>query len=380
MTTTHLPTQVPLGVAIVGCGIIGKTHAAAIAAVPGLTVTAVVDADPTFATALADTIEATGEARPRQFSSLGAALLDDSVALVAICTPSGLHVELAEEAVSAGRHVVIEKPLDVDLARARRAGEFAAAAEGRGLVVSVISQHRFDPASRVVRRAIDAGEFGRITSGVASIAWWRGQEYYDSADWRGTWALDGGGAAMNQGVHTIDLLLWYLGRPVEVSARTALLAHERIEVEDTLVATVTFASGALGVIHATTAAYPGLSTRVQLYGSEGSAVIQDDRLEYFHTASAAGANQAADRVPVEELSTSAIEPDRFVLGHTRQYADVVEAIATGRPPVVRVADALLTFALTRALYLSATLGRTIGIAEVLNGSLDDVEVRTEEPA
>jgi UDP-N-acetyl-2-amino-2-deoxyglucuronate dehydrogenase len=140
---------------------------------------------------------------------------------------------------------------------------------------------------------------------------------------------------------------------------------------------VTFASGALAVIHATTAAYPGLSTRVQVYGSNGSAIIQDDRLEYFHTGSASGQNQAADRVPAEELSTSTDDSDRFVLGHARQYADVVEAIRTGRRPLVRVADALLAFALVRGLYLSATLARTVGIAEVLDGSLDGVAVRTE---
>jgi UDP-N-acetyl-2-amino-2-deoxyglucuronate dehydrogenase len=384
MTSSHTQAPASLGVAIVGCGMIGKTHAAAIGAVPGLTVIAVVDAEPASAAALADTIEASGVARPREFSSLSAALLDDSVALVAICTPSGLHVELAEEAIAARKHVVIEKPLDVDLARARRAAEMATTAETRGLVMSVISQHRFDPASDAVHRAIEAGEFGRITSGVASVAWWRSQDYYDSAEWRGTWALDGGGAAMNQGVHTIDLLLWYLGQPLEVSARTALLAHERIEVEDALVATVTFASGALAVIHATTAAYPGLSTRVQVYGSRGSAIIQDDRLEYFHSAAYdnddARANQAADRVPLEELTTSPIESDRFSLGHVRQYADVLDAIVTGRRPVVRVADALLAFAVIRALYLSSTLARTVTIDEVLDGSLDDVEVLTGERA
>ncbi len=134
----------------------------------------------------------------------------------------------------------------------------------------MISQHRFDPASQVVRAAVTAGRLGKITSGLASIALWRSQEYYDSGEWRGTWALDGGGALMNQGVHQIDLLVWMPGRPVAVSATTARLAHEGIEVEDTAVATIRFDGGALAVVHGTTAAHPGISNRVQVQGSQGS--------------------------------------------------------------------------------------------------------------
>ena len=126
------------------------------------------------------------------------------------------------------------------------------------------------------------GQLGTITSAIASHAWWRGQTYYDSGDWRGTWALDGGGAVMNQTVHTINLMITTLGTPVEVFAYTACLAHERIEVEDTAVAVVKFASGALGVIHGTTAAYPGLDASLRVFGSKGSAVITNDELVFLH--------------------------------------------------------------------------------------------------
>ena len=131
-------------------------------------------------------------------------------------------------------------------------------------------------------RPFEDGNLGRITSAIASHAWWRGQSYYDSGDWRGTWAMDGGGATMNQTVHTIDLMVSILGVPVEVFAYTACLAHERIEVEDTAVAVVKFDSGALGIIHATTAAYPGLDASLRIFGSKGSAVISDDELIYLH--------------------------------------------------------------------------------------------------
>jgi predicted dehydrogenase len=245
----------------------------------------------------------------------------------------------------------------------------------------VVSQHRFDPASVAVAGALAAGRLGRVTSAVASVAWWRGQDYYDSARWRGTWVLDGGGAVMNQGVHTVDLLGWLLGRPTEVFAHTGRLAHERIEVEDVAVATIRFASGALGVLHATTAAYPGTAVRLAVHGDRGTAVIHDDQLEYFHAAGEDGpANQAARVVPAEELRGAPKPADGFVLGHLRQYRDVVDAIDGRRPASVRVDDALAALAVVKAIYLSATLGRPIAVDEVLDGTFDDVAVATEELA
>jgi UDP-N-acetyl-2-amino-2-deoxyglucuronate dehydrogenase len=372
----------PLAVAIVGCGIIGLNHAKAISLHPDLVVTALVDAIPQAATTLADSIEADGAARPAEFGTLAEALAAASIDLVVICTPSGQHVVLAEEAIAAGRHVLIEKPLDVTVPRAKLIAELAAEAEADGLVVSVISQHRFDPASVVIAEAIANDGFGRVTSAVASVAWWRSQDYYDSGQWRGTWELDGGGAVMNQGVHTVDLLLWFLGRPVEIQAHTALLAHGRVEVEDVAVATIRFESGALAVLHATTAAFPGLSVRLQVHGSRGSAIIEDDQLEFFHVAGDDGgaSNQAADVVAPGEVRGGERDPNRFAIGHLRQYEDVVAAIREGRPPRVRVDDALLALAVVRCLYLSSTLGRSVTLDEVLDGSLDDVTVTTEGAA
>ena len=281
----------PIGVAVVGAGIIGRNHAAAILRHPRLRVAAVVDPDESARTALVDTLG--GDAA--QFGTLTAALAADAgIDLVAICTPSGLHAEDAELALTAGRHVFVEKPLDVSLPGARRLARLAARAEQRGLVVTVVSQHRFDPASVAVAGALAAGRLGRLTSAVASIAWWRGQDYYDSASWRGTWALDGGGALMNQGVHTVDLLVWLLGQPIEVFAYTGRLAHEGIEVEDVAVATIRFASGALCVLHATTAAYPGTAVRLAVHGDRGTAVLHDDQLEYFHAAGDGGGDGGGD--------------------------------------------------------------------------------------
>jgi UDP-N-acetyl-2-amino-2-deoxyglucuronate dehydrogenase len=364
-------------VAIVGCGTIAYNHANAIARIPHVEIGALVDVDASAADALAGHIESHGRSRPDVFGSLEDALAAAGVGLVVICTPSGLHVSLAEKALNGGASVVIEKPLDVSLPRAREILKLAERARANGLVVSVISQHRFDPSSVVVHRAIESGELGRLTSGIASIAWWRDQAYYDSASWRGTWELDGGGAAMNQGVHTIDLLLWMFGRPLEVSARSATLAHDRIEVEDTLVSTITFESGALAVIHATTAAFPNVGTRLQVHGSQGSAIIEEDQLLFFASSGSEQHGNVAEKlVAPRDRRGNPKEPESFVTGHERQYLDIVEAIREQREPAVRVADALLALAVVRALYVSATLGRTIAVAEVLDGLHDSVRVST----
>jgi predicted dehydrogenase len=177
---------------------------------------------------------------------------------------------------------------------------------------------------------------------------------------------------MNQGIHTIDLLVWMLGEPVEVYARTACLAHQRIEVEDTAVATIAFAGGALGVVHGTTAAYPGLTARLQVHGDRGSAVIDGDELTYFHAAASdadspdygagATANQAADLVPQQASTPSAgADPGSLSDAHADQYRDFLDAVTEGRRPVVTVTEAITTLAVVRAIYDSARTGLPVPV-------------------
>ncbi len=343
--------------AVVGAGVIGKVHAKALAELPEVAeLVAVVDADPLRAKALADGYGVAAA------SDLDAVLRNDDIDAVCICTPSGLHADGAVAALEAGKHVVIEKPLDVSLAAADRVID---AEKRSGKTVAVISQHRFDKSTEKLLRAVADGRLGTITSAIASHAWWRGQSYYDSGDWRGTWALDGGGAVMNQTVHTVNLLITAVGTPVEVFAYTACLAHERIEVEDTAVAVVKFASGALGIIHGTTAAYPGLDASLRVLGSKGSAVISDDELVFMHeTAGAApeierseavGANQVTDDDKIEQA-------DRALgRAHRRQLADFVEAVTRGRSPRVGTADARTSLAVILAMYESAATGRPVAL-------------------
>ena len=380
-----------LNVAITGCGVIGRTHAVALQAFPEVRIVALVDAIPAASESLADFIEKKGAPRPPQFTTLQEAFDAVGIDLVALATPSGLHIQQGLEVLAAGKHAVIEKPLDVDLSRAQEIEAAANEAAAKGVVASVISQHRFDQSSVAVADAVAKGRFGRLTSAIASVAWWRSQGYYDSGDWRGTWSMDGGGALMNQGVHTVDLLLWFMGRPVEIHAHTARLAHERIEVEDTAVATITFENGGLAVLHATTAAYPGLTVRVQLMGSEGSAVVDNDRLQYFHSKDAGGesadmglqggGNQAEQELAkYPEEAYKAADPTVYPAGHVRQYRDILAAIAGGTQPGVTVSDAVNALAAVRSVYVSATLGQPVLFDDVLAGKYNDLEVRTGSTA
>jgi UDP-N-acetyl-2-amino-2-deoxyglucuronate dehydrogenase len=372
-----------LATAVVGCGAIGRTHVEAILALDRLHLGALVDPVAERAEALAAAVEERTGERPAVHPSLAGALAGpEKPGLVVLGTPSGMHVEQAVEALEGGAHVLVEKPVDVDVRRARTLAAAARAAGERGQVCSVVSQHRFDPSSQAVHRAVESGELGRLTSAVASVSWWRSQAYYDSGDWRGTWALDGGGALMNQGVHTLDLLLWFLGRPVAVSAEFGLLAHEDVEVEDTVVATLTFESGALAVLHATTAAHPGLTARIQVLGNRGAAVIDSDRLEYFHAAADAGespdmgmrggGNQAEHHRDPDEPALAGVDVAAFTRGHLRQYLDLLAAVDASRAPGVTVDDALLALATVRAVYVSATTGEKVAVADVLAGRHDDV--------
>lgn len=364
----HPPARTrPLRFAVVGAGVIGQHHAKVISELEEAELTVAVDAVEETAEKLAATYGADPVVR------LEDALARDDVDAVAICTPSGIHAEQGAVALEAGKHVIVEKPVDVSLEAALRLADAETRSPG---LATVISQHRFDPSSVAVHEAVEAGRLGVVTSGVASVSWWRGQAYYDSGGWRGTWRLDGGGSLMNQSIHTLDLLVWVLGRPVEVSAYTACLAHHDIEVEDTTVATVRFESGALGVVHATTAAYPGLTARLQVHGSMGSAVIDDDELTYFHAQSLApgseapaygagtSGNQASLLLPDpagETTPTAGSDPGALSVAHCRQYTDFIDAIRSGRAPKVTVGDACATLGVVLAIYRSAAEGRPVQV-------------------
>nr|AHE14695.1 oxidoreductase [uncultured bacterium] len=344
--------------ALVGAGVIGTHHGQVISQLADrLELAAVADLDLGRAQRLAD------EHGGRPFASLTDALADVDVDIVVVCTPTGRHGEVAIEALAAGKHVIVEKPAEITVGRT---DEMIEAQQKAGTLVTVISQHRFDRATEVTLAAIDRGELGRLTSGIASIDWWRGQSYYDSGDWRGTWELDGGGALMNQGVHTVDLLVAAMGRPVEVFAYTGTLAHERIEVEDVAVGVVRFDSGALGVLHATTAAYPGLSARLQVHGDRGSAVIDNDELAFFHATPAGsepedklmGTTQATSG---GSAATASSNPGQLSDAHRLQYLNFLGALDGTQQLRVDLETNRQSIAVITGVYESARTGRPVSL-------------------
>ena len=342
-------------VALVGAGVIGKHHGLVLSQLTDrLELVAVADVEIGRAESLA------AEHGGRPFASLTGALAGTDPDIVVVCTPTGRHGEVAIEALDAGKHVIIEKPAEVTVART---DEIIEARDKAGTLVTVISQHRFDPATEVTLAAIAGGELGRLTSGIAAIDWWRGQSYYDSGDWRGTWALDGGGALMNQGVHTVDLLVAAMGRPVEVFAYTGTLAHERIEVEDVAAGVVRFESGAVGVLHATTAAYPGLSARLQVHGDRGSSVIDNDQLAFFQ-ATAPGAAVAERLMGATEqraVPTAGSNPGLLSDAHRLQYLNFLGALDGTEALRVDLETNRQSIAVITGAYESARTGRPVAL-------------------
>ena len=290
---------------------------------------------------------------------------------VLVCTPSGTHARLAEDALRAGKHVLVEKPVDVTPQTADR---LISVARETGRTLGVVSQHRFDPAARLARTAIASGRLGRITTVMTELAWWRGSAYYSSGTWRGTPALDGGGALMNQAIHAVDLVQWLAGPVVEVAAHTALLAHPGIEVEDVATASLRFANGALGTLLATTAAYPGRTARTAVNGDRGSVVIDNDELAYLHLARhgedapAYGAFGAADQ-SAEYAAELVRDPARDASGllyqpHRDQLLDFCDAVREGRPPLVDGVAGRQAVAVVTAIYASARTGRPLRVDTV----------------
>ena len=342
--------------ALVGSGVIGRHH--------GLVMSQLADRVELVAVAdlqLDRAEELAGKRGGRPYPSLTAALAAEDVDVVVVCTPTGRHGEIAIQALEAGKHVIVEKPAEITVART---DEIIAAQQKAGTLVTVISQHRFDPSTVTTLAAIGRGELGRLTSGIASIDWWRGQSYYDSGDWRGTWELDGGGALMNQGVHTVDLLVAALGKPVEVFAYTGTLAHERIEVEDVAVGVVRFENGALGVLHATTAAYPGLSARLQVHGDRGSAVIDNDQLAFFEvtTAGASPEEKLMGTTGSRAVATAGSDPGQLSDAHRLQYLNFLAALDGTEAVRVDLETNRQSIGVITGVYESARTGRPVRLS------------------
>ena len=236
------------GFGIVGCGMISRFHADGLSEVPNAKLVAVSSRADANRQKMAAKYGCDTHADYREL------VARKDIDIITIATPSGAHLEPVLAAARAGKHVIVEKPIEITLARC---DAMIKACKENHVMLCGIFPYRFTPGARALKRAVDQGRFGRLTVGDAYNKWYRTQDYYDSGAWRGTWKLDGGGATMNQGIHAVDLIQWYLGPVAAVTAFTDCLTHERIEIEDTAVAALRYRNGALGVIECATSVYPG---------------------------------------------------------------------------------------------------------------------------
>lgn len=352
-----------LGFGIIGCGMIANFHAKAIGDVRGARLAACFDTLP----ASADRLAAATGCRP--YHRLADMLADPKVDVVTIGTPSGAHLEPAVAAARAGKHVIVEKPLEITLKRCDR---IIRACDEAGVKLTTIFPSRFHDSSQELKRAVDLGRFGRLTLGDAYVKWYRSQAYYDSGAWRGTWELDGGGALMNQAIHSVDLLTWLMGPVSEIRSQTATLAHERIAVEDTAVATLLFANGALGVIEASTAAYPGYLKRIEIHGSEGSAAMEEEDLVKWDFAKKDRRDTAVQRQMAQSKSTGGGASDPAAIGHhghARQFRDFAEAIQKNRSPAVDGREGRRSVEIILGIYKAAETGRPVSLPLATDPSL-----------
>ncbi len=344
-----------LGFAIVGCGMIARFHARALQDVPNTRLVALVSRKQANAQAVMDHVGT----RCDVYSELAPVLGRSDIHVVIVTTPSGAHMEPAVVAANAGKHVVVEKPLEITPERCDR---IIAACDQNRVKLCTIFPSRFGDANRALKAAVDAGRFGRLTLGETTCKWWRPQSYYDEGGWKGTQALDGGGALMNQAIHNVDLLSWMMGPVTHISGFTAMLAHERIEVEDTAVACMRFANGALGVIQAATSVHPGLPKTIAIHGDKGTVVIeQDDVLRWELTPETEEDRGIKQRFAQKTGASGGSSNPAAIshVGHARQLQDFVEAIQTGRPPLVDGREGRKAVEIITAIYQAAKTGHAV---------------------
>ncbi|MED9904873.1 MAG: Gfo/Idh/MocA family oxidoreductase [Lachnospiraceae bacterium] len=317
--------------AILGCGAIAKTHIKALAQVKNAKLYAVCDKSMERVQAAA---EQTGAV---PYTDMDEMLKDKEVDAVIILTASGMHADMGMRAANAGKHVIVEKPIDISVKKARCLIETC---DKNGVTLSCIFQHRYDEDTIALKEAVKEGRLGRLDAGCCHTKWYRGQAYYDEVDWRGTKKYDGGGALMNQGIHQLDYFQYVMGEVDEVFAYCATRAHERIDVEDLCMATLKFKNGALGILEASTVATPGFYTRIDINGSKGTVILQNNTIQQW-------------KVEGEEERQGTFTE----LPHRLQLQEITDSILAGRPSLVNGREAVKVLCLAEAIYRSAESGR-----------------------
>ena len=327
---------------LIGCGVIAGTHAEAVHQNP----------DVAELVACFDTVEE----RAKEFAGKNGDIaayttLEDILAhpgldAILVCVPSGLHAPIVVAAAEKGIHSLVEKPLDINK---EGLNAMERAAEKTGVTVAGVFQRRTWENVIAAREAVQSGALGKMALGMAEMKAFRSQAYYDNDAWRGTWAIDGGGALMNQGIHALDMLIFMMGRVTSVTAQMEARTHT-IEVEDTLTALLRFENGALGTLVAATSITPDYPIKHDLHGEKGSITIIERQPIQWNVPD----------VPEPAPFTEDINP--YQIGHTRLLRDFAEALLTGREPLVPVKEARYSVDLILAIYESARTGKTVNLA------------------
>jgi UDP-N-acetyl-2-amino-2-deoxyglucuronate dehydrogenase len=344
---------VSYGIGIVGAGMIAEFQARAIEGAKGARLQAVLSRNPERAAEFGRRFSCKGYASLRDF------LADSEMQIVSICTPSGAHLEPALQAIESGRHLIVEKPLEITL---KRCDAIINAARKAGVRVSGVFQSRFYDGPKLLKGAVDGGRFGRPVLGDAYVKWFRSQEYYDKGGWKGTRRYDGGGALMNQSIHAVDLLQWYMGPVKAVQAARGIRGHERIEVEDTAVAALEFESGAFGVIEGSTAIFPGFLKRIELAGTRGSAILEEEDLKHWRFDPEQPTDEQVRQSYGQKTRSGGGAADPAAIsgeGHRRQFESFVTALAEGRDPEPSAEEARKAVEIVLAIYRSADTGRKV---------------------
>lgn len=332
-----------IGFGIVGGGMIGKVHAEAINALPDAKVVAVFGRNAERAAELAAKHQA------QSYTDYAAFLRHPGLDVVNVCSPSGLHLEHGQAAAEAGKHVLVEKPIELNL---ERADALIAACDKAGVKLGVIFQSRFLPAVQKIKATVEVGKLGKLILGDAYIKWYRAPEYYAEGSWHGKLALDGGGALINQAIHTIDLLRWIMGPVASALAMKKALRYPHIESEDTLVGNLEFQNGALGVVVAATSVKPGFKRRLEISGERGTIILDGDAISVWDIEGEDSAAESAEQLTDGSSNPAAISTE----GHRRQIADMAQAVLENRDPIVHGREGRNSLEVVCALYQAAEKG------------------------
>lgn len=329
-----------------GCGLISAFHADAINQMDDAVIVGAFDLNTSYLKKFCEKYNTEAFSNEEDF------ITSQNIDAVCICLPSGLHYAAAMQCIRHKKHVVIEKPIALT---SQQAHDIVKAAEEYGVFVSVISQLRYSYAAREVKRIVDSGKLGTITLGNAVMKYWRSPDYYAASPWRGTWEMDGGGALMNQGIHGVDLLQYFMGKVISVSAYAKTLVHN-IQVEDTLTAVLEYENGAIGTIQATTSVAPGYGRRIEICGSNGSIVLCEDAIEVCDVE-----GEEKEKLCVNSSHyASANRPDGIDCSlHAAQLEDFIKAVQSNEKPWIDACEGKKSVDIICAIYESAKTGKKV---------------------